>query len=70
MCIRDSLGYSSNRNDWIIMGGRQTTDGDTAHVPSQVAENLGIPQVTLAETCEIEDSHATVRRISKVEVWN
>ena len=57
------LGYSSERNDWIIMGGRQTTDGDTAHVPSQVAENLGIPQVTLAETCEIEGSFATVRRI-------
>jgi electron transfer flavoprotein alpha subunit len=57
------LGYNSERNDWIIMGGRQTTDGDTAHVPSQVAENLGIPQVTLAETCEIESSFAMVRRI-------
>jgi len=57
------VGYHAGRADWIIMGGRQTTDGDTAHVPSQVAENLGIPQVTLAESCEIADGHATVRRI-------
>jgi electron transfer flavoprotein alpha/beta subunit len=57
------IGYHADRNDWIIMGGRQTTDGDTAHVPSQVAENIGIPQVTLAESVEISDGHATVRRI-------
>jgi len=57
------IGYSSEREDWIILGGRQTTDGDTAHVPSQVAENLGIPQVTLVEHCEISDGMATVRRI-------
>ena len=57
------IGYSSERNDWVVMGGRQTTDGDTAHVPSQVAENLGIPQVTLVETCEIVDNSAKVRRI-------
>ena len=57
------IGYGSERNDWLVMGGRQTTDGDTAHVPSQVAENLGIPQVTLVETCEIVDGSAKVRRI-------
>ena len=44
------------------MGGRQTTDGDTAHVPSQVAENLGIPQVTLVGLVIVDDS-AKVRRI-------
>lgn len=59
----EHLGYNADRSDWIIMGGRQTTDGDTAHVPSQVAENAGIPQVTLVESCEIADGMATVRRI-------
>ena len=57
------IGYTAERDDWIIMGGRQTTDGDTAHVPSQVAENIGIPQVTLVEHCEIDGGVASVRRI-------
>jgi len=57
------IGYTAERDDWIIMGGRQTTDGDTAHVPSQVAENIGIPQVTLVEHCEIDAGVASVRRI-------
>lgn len=37
----------------MIISGRQAIDGDTAQVGPQVAEKLGIPQVTYAE--EIED---------------
>ena len=33
----------------IIIGGRQAIDGDTAHVGPQVAEKLGLTQVTYAE---------------------
>ena len=33
----------------IIIGGRQTIDGDTAQVGPQVAEKLGLTQVTYAE---------------------
>ncbi len=33
----------------IIIGGRQAIDGDTAQVGPQVAEKLGLPQVTYAE---------------------
>ena len=33
----------------IIIGGRQALDGDTAQVGPQVAEKLGLPQVTYAE---------------------
>ncbi|MCM8776426.1 MAG: electron transfer flavoprotein subunit alpha, partial [Candidatus Omnitrophica bacterium] len=44
------LGLSrGSAEPFIIFTGRQTTDGDTAHVPSQVAENLGIPQATFVE---------------------
>ena len=57
------LGFTSDRNDWLVLGGRQTTDGDTAHVPSQVAENLGVPQVTLVETVEIDGGVVQCRRI-------
>ena len=38
------LGFSKESKEaFIILAGRQTSDGDTEHVPSQVAENLGIP---------------------------
>lgn len=45
------LGFSKDSKEpFIILAGRQTSDGDTAHVPSQVAENLGIPQATFVES--------------------
>ncbi|MCX6221585.1 MAG: FAD-binding protein [Bacteroidia bacterium] len=45
------LGFTKDSKDpYIILAGRQTSDGDTAHVPSQVAENIGIPQATFVES--------------------
>jgi electron transfer flavoprotein alpha subunit len=45
------LGYNKdNKEPFIIFAGRQTSDGDTAHVPSQVAESMGIPQATFVES--------------------
>lgn len=38
----------------IIITGRQAIDGDTAQVGPQIAEHLGIPQVSYAE--EIVDA--------------
>lgn len=47
----------------IILGGRQAIDGDTAQVGPQIAEKLGIPQVTYAEEIlEIGDGHVVVKR--------
>lgn len=36
----------------LIVSGRQAIDGDTAQVGPQVAEKLGIPQITYAEAIE------------------
>jgi electron transfer flavoprotein alpha subunit len=45
------LGFTKDsKQPYIILAGRQTSDGDTAHVPSQVAENIGIPQATFVES--------------------
>jgi electron transfer flavoprotein alpha subunit len=45
------LGFTKDSKDpFIILAGRQTSDGDTAHVPSQVAESIGIPQATFVES--------------------
>ena len=47
----------------IILGGRQAIDGDTAQVGPQVAEKLGIPQITYAEEIlEVTDTDVTVKR--------
>ena len=49
------LGYTKYSKDpFIILAGRQTSDGDTAHVPSQVAENIGIPQATFVESVKAD----------------
>lgn len=47
----------------IIIGGRQAIDGDTAQVGPQVAEKLGLPQVTYAEDIlKAENGKVTVTR--------
>ena len=47
----------------IIIGGRQAIDGDTAQVGPQVAEKLGMPQITYAEEIlKVTDKTITVKR--------
>jgi electron transfer flavoprotein beta subunit len=47
----------------IILGGRQAIDGDTAQVGPQIAEKLGIPQVTYAEEIlDLKDGKVTIKR--------
>lgn len=47
----------------IIIGGRQAIDGDTAQVGPQVAQKLGLSQVTYAEEIlKCEDGKLTIRR--------
>jgi electron transfer flavoprotein beta subunit len=47
----------------IIIAGRQAIDGDTAQVGPQVAEKLGIPQVTYAEAItELKGKKAIIKR--------
>jgi electron transfer flavoprotein beta subunit len=47
----------------LVFCGRQAIDGDTAQVGPQVAEKLGIPQITYAESIlELKDGEITVQR--------
>ena len=47
----------------LIIGGRQAIDGDTAQVGPQVAEKLGLPQVTYVEEIEeVTDKAIRVKR--------
>ena len=44
----------------IVITGRQAIDGDTAQVGPQIAENLGIPQISYTEELDINDAADTV----------
>ena len=47
----------------IIFCGRQAIDGETAQVGSQVAERLGVPQITYAEeVLSISEGTITIKR--------
>lgn len=47
----------------LVFAGRQAIDGDTAQVGPQVAEKLGVPQITYAETVvALDGNEITVDR--------
>ncbi len=46
----------------IVFAGRQAIDGDTAQVGPEIAEHLGIPQVTYVEKVEIKGKNLRIRR--------
>jgi len=57
------LGFTKDSKEpFIIFAGRQTSDGDTAHVPSQVAENIGIPQATFVESVKPDGNGNVIAR--------
>lgn len=40
----------------LVLTGMSSTDGETSLVPAQLAERLGLPQVTFAASLEVSDS--------------
>ncbi|WP_416175540.1 electron transfer flavoprotein subunit beta [Clostridium sp.] len=46
----------------IIFAGRQAIDGDTAQVGPEIAEFLGIPQVTYVEEVDVDGNTLTVKK--------
>ena len=58
-----SLGVKKLKPFDIILAGRQAIDGDTAQVGPQVADKVGIPQITYAEKIiDVENQTITVKR--------
>lgn len=49
--------------DDMIFCGRQAIDGDTAQVGPQLAEKLGIPQVSYAADIKVEGDSVVVKRL-------
>ena len=56
----DTIGVEK---DDVVMCGRQAIDGDTAQVGPQIAEKLGLPQVTYAADIHKDGGNITVKRM-------
>src|SRR5512140_2524250 len=57
------LGFTKDSKEpYVILAGRQTSDVDTAHVPSQVAEAIGIPQATFVESVKMDGSGKVIAK--------
>jgi electron transfer flavoprotein beta subunit len=46
----------------LILSGKQAIDGDTAQVPAELAENLGIPQIFYGTEVEIKKRNIFVKK--------
>lgn len=56
--------FGGDRN-YLIITGMQSVDGDTAQVPPQVAEELGIPHIAYATAFHWADGELQVARITR-----
>jgi electron transfer flavoprotein alpha subunit len=56
--------FGGDRN-YLVITGMQSVDGDTAQVPPQVAEELGIPHIAYATSFEFADDVLKVARITR-----
>ena len=61
--IAAGIDTYSVEDDDIILAGRQAIDGDTAQVGPQIAEKLGLPQVTYAADIQKDGDTITVKRM-------
>ncbi|EYE89562.1 electron transfer flavoprotein subunit beta [Fervidicella metallireducens AeB] len=52
----EKIGYD------VIFAGRQAIDGDTAQVGPEIAEHIGLPQVTYVEEVEVEGKELKIKR--------
>ena len=61
--IAAALQHAGIGKEDIIFCGRQAIDGDTAQVGPQIAEKLGLPQVTYAGEIKVAGDKITVNRL-------
>ncbi len=57
--------FFAGDREYLIITGMQSVDGDTAQVPPQVAEELGIPQIAYATSFRYSDGALEVARITR-----
>ncbi len=69
LAIKKILKESNSEEKYIIICGAQAIDGDTGQVPPELAEELGIPQITYVQNVELsEDKIIAERKFRATEI--
>ncbi len=55
----------NNDKNYIVVSGMQSVDGDTAQVPAQIAEELGIVHIAYATSFKLSNGNLSVARITR-----
>ena len=62
LAIKKVLKESTFDEKYLIICGTQAIDGDTGQVPPELAEELGIPQITYVQKVELNEDKIIVER--------
>ncbi len=62
LAIKKLLKDSNSEEKYLIICGAQAVDGDTGQVPPELAEELGIPQITYVQKVELSADKILVER--------
>jgi electron transfer flavoprotein beta subunit len=66
--IKKLLREAQEKENYLVICGTQAIDGDTAQVGPEIAEELGIPQITYVLKCEFKgDDKIQVERAFRSE---
>ena len=60
--IKKILKESDPEEKYLVICGAQAIDGDTGQVPPELAEELGIPQITYVQNIELNKTKIIVER--------
>lgn len=67
LAIKKIIKDSGNDQDYLVICGTQAIDGDTAQVGPELAEELGIPQITYVQKCEVKGDKIITERVFRSE---
>ncbi len=67
LAIKKILMDSKNKDNFMVICGTHAIDGDTAQVGPELAEELGIPQITYVQKFEIKKDVIIVQRVFRKE---
>ncbi|MCK4379640.1 MAG: electron transfer flavoprotein subunit beta/FixA family protein [Candidatus Lokiarchaeota archaeon] len=62
LAIKKILNEPNSEEKYLIICGVQAVDGDTGQVPPELAEELGIPQITYVQNVELSEDKIVVER--------
>lgn len=67
LAIKKILKDNGEDKKYLVICGTQAIDGDTAQVGPELAEELGIPQITYVQKLELKGDKVIVERVFRTE---